>query len=49
MLHLVLRYGGSFPTLVAAIEAFRMTGWDQVKDGVAIIYEDTARVIEGAI
>eukprot|EP00958_Prasinococcus_capsulatus_P005861 scaffold565_cov358-Prasinococcus_capsulatus_cf.AAC.8 len=36
---LLLLYGGSYANLVAAVEAFRMTGWDQTRAALATLYK----------
>jgi len=33
-------FGGFFMTTIACVEAFRITGWERVKNGVTILWED---------
>ena len=37
-------FGGSFLTLIAAVEAFRMCGYETVMDSVKILYQDFMKV-----
>jgi len=37
---LLLFFGGNFPVLIAAIEAFRITGWDSMKTSFRILYKE---------
>lgn len=36
---LLIFFGGSLPLTIAAIEAFRLTGWDKTKASVMILYQ----------
>lgn len=33
-------FGGTFAVLIAAVEAFRMTGWSQTRDNVLALYDE---------
>ncbi|KAF5835127.1 hypothetical protein DUNSADRAFT_7846 [Dunaliella salina] len=37
---LLLFFGGNFPVLIAAIEAFRITGWESMKSSFTILYKE---------
>jgi len=42
-------FGGTFSALIAAVEAFRLTGWDQTRDCFLSLYEDYKTVKEANI
>jgi len=39
-------FGGLFPTLLAALEAARLSGWDETVRSINIILEESAKVVE---
>lgn len=41
-------FGGAFPTLIAASEAFTQSGWEQTKQAVADLVGEAATVIEAS-
>ena len=38
-------YGGSIPLTIAAVEAFRLTGWDRTKSALVVLFEQFNRAV----
>ena len=41
-------FGGYFMTIIACVEAYRITGWQHTRDCLIILWEDYKRVAKGA-
>lgn len=39
-------FGGSYMTLIAAVEAYRLTGWESTHKCIVDLYEDFQKVAE---